>query len=108
MLKKTTSKSLSVVSQEITINTDETKKADRPHLIEKILANLKILGILILRAPDNSFNIFKNNENLTVEIQRNIHTLQFVDVFVFTENNFTGLKGFVALHSYNINFRHRF
>ncbi len=62
MLKKTTSKSLSVVSQEITINTDETKKADHPHLIEKILANLKILGILSLRALDSSINIFKNNE----------------------------------------------
>jgi hypothetical protein len=35
-----------VVSEEATINTDETKKADRPLFIEKILTHLKIFSIL--------------------------------------------------------------
>jgi len=34
-----------------------------------------------------------------MKVQRNIHTLQFVDVFVYTVNNFTEKKDFLALYS---------
>ena len=41
-----------------------------------------------------------------METQRNIYTLQSVDIFVFTVNSFTEEKDFLVLYSYNINFQH--